>query len=367
VAEGGALVTSARPDPPGAPGRATYLAGSDERSLTGEYLAAVVRALPRRRVLVDVSPGDPALTARLGRHFERTLAIEPDPADRAALRRACPWAVPLDADPGDATADLVLCAQGTRSFRALSAAPPDRWRAAVLRMLGWAVPGGEVVLLLPAPESDRARLLHRLTGVRPDVTALRDALLRDASPRAGGGPVGRVWLETLECRFRTRRLGDAVEAVGFLLGEAGPYEGAVPQETGGYGPGERGFPADAGGHGPGERGFPAETAGCRFGERGLSPDAAGHGPGGRAFPPGGAGSGPGGAPSMPGGAGLASGGAGPASGGAAPPGATRPPSPTRQALAELLRREFTRPDGTVSLGCALDVLRVRRAGRPRAR
>jgi hypothetical protein len=332
VAEGGALVTSARPDPPGhaprspagpAPdaGRAAYLAGSDERSLTGEYLAAVVRALPRRRVLVDVGPGDPALTARLGRHFERVLVVEPDPAGRAAVLRACPWAVPSGPDPGDGAADLVLCAQGARSLRALSAGPPERRRAAVLRMLRWAVPGGEMVVLLPNPASDRARLLHRLTGVRPDLAPLRDGLLRDAADRARGGaePVGRVWLETLECRFRTRRFGDAVAAAGFLLDEAG----FVPDADGS---GDR-FPLDAAGAVPGGPGFPPDAGG--FGAR-LSPDPTGFAPGA-----------------------------------AAPPGAARPPRPSPQALADLLRREFTRPDGTVSLGCALDVLRVRRAGRPR--
>jgi SAM-dependent methyltransferase len=187
----------------------TFLASTDQTRVTAEQLAAVLRRLPHRRLFVDAGAGDGATTSHLARHFQRTVAIEPNARLHEALREACPEAELL---PGtiatvrpDAPADLVLCSH------VLYHAPRHTWAETVRRMLGWLADEGELVVVLRNPDSDCQRLVRHFTGVHLDLTELREELTHDGV---------EAHVETLTSQVHTGTMADAVTVAEFLLNTA---------------------------------------------------------------------------------------------------------------------------------------------------
>ncbi|MCP2259281.1 SAM-dependent methyltransferase [Streptoalloteichus tenebrarius] len=188
----------------------TFLAGTNEKEIAHSSLLRVVEALPQRQVLLDVGPGDGRTTHLLGRHFERTLCVEPSAPMRELLRQTCPDAdvltrPVLDAEV-DVPVDLALLSH------VLYYAPEEQWASIVLRIMGWLRPGGRLVIILQNPDNPCMRMVQRFTGARFDLSSLRRRL-RDAPAEL----VGTVRHELLPAHYRTTSLSDALVVAEFLL------------------------------------------------------------------------------------------------------------------------------------------------------
>ncbi len=184
----------------------TFLASTDQERVAEDQLNTVLHRLRHRRLFVDAGAGDGATTGRLARHFQHTVAVEPDPARHDALRAACPDAEVLpgtiaEVRPG-APADLVLCSH------VLPYVPRPSWADTARRMLDWLADEGELVVVLHNPASDCQRMVRHFTGVHLDLTELRDELTAD-------GVTAEV--ETLVGHVRTGTLPDAVVIAEYLL------------------------------------------------------------------------------------------------------------------------------------------------------
>ncbi|MGW4896007.1 class I SAM-dependent methyltransferase [Kitasatospora sp. NPDC004240] len=188
-----------------------FLAGTDEKPLTHARLDEVVAGLEHRRVLLDVGAGEGRTTAFLGRHFERTVAVEPSAAMREKLGAACPGALvlpePIDRAQPPEPADLVHLSH------VLYYVPPGDWLSTVRRVLGWAAPGGTLLVVLQNPESPCMRMAAHFTGVRYDLRPLLDALRAREPDHAYA-------LETLDLRYRTDDLDEAVDVAEFMVNVA---------------------------------------------------------------------------------------------------------------------------------------------------
>ncbi len=201
-------------DVAGAPYRRAFelfLAGTDEKPRTHARLTEIAAGLDRRRVLLDVGAGEGRTTAHLAQYFERTVAVEPSAAMREKLRLACPGALvlpePIAAAEPPEPADLVHLSH------VLYYVPPGDWLRTVGRVLDWAAPGGTLLVVLQNPESPCMRMAAHFTGVRYDLRPLAEQL-------AEQGPEHAVALETLDLRYRTDRLEEAVDVAEFMVNVA---------------------------------------------------------------------------------------------------------------------------------------------------
>ncbi|MEU0273231.1 class I SAM-dependent methyltransferase [Streptomyces sp. NPDC006307] len=148
----------------------TYLAHTDEKEHQQRLLYAIVDELPQRDVFVDAGAGTGLFTAGLAERFDRTVAVEPDPALRRELRTACPDAevlpVPIAAAEPAGPADLVLCSH------VLYYVPEADWPGHVARMLSWLRPGGELVLVLQHPHNACMAMVRHFGGPTRSLNAL---------------------------------------------------------------------------------------------------------------------------------------------------------------------------------------------------
>jgi Methyltransferase domain len=187
-----------------------FMAGTDEKAVTHEYLNALVEQLPRRTLFIDVGAGDGVTTRHVGQYFERTIAIEPSAPMRQALRRSCPDAVvlnePIDEVELDTHADLALCAH------VFSYMPEFAWLNTARRILNWMAPGGTLLLILQNPGSDCMRMVRHFTGVRHDLSDLARRLEYDDN-----GLVDSVAMVTLPIRYRSTNLTDAIDVAEFMI------------------------------------------------------------------------------------------------------------------------------------------------------
>ncbi|MFD5148881.1 hypothetical protein [Streptomyces sp. NPDC058401] len=74
-----------------------FLAACAQADPGRDHVEGIAKAMPRRRLLIDVGAGDGSHTRRLAPHFDGVTAIEPNPLLGAELRRACPTATVLTA------------------------------------------------------------------------------------------------------------------------------------------------------------------------------------------------------------------------------------------------------------------------------
>ncbi|MFV0131434.1 class I SAM-dependent methyltransferase [Streptomyces sp. HMX112] len=195
-----------------------FLAGTDEKDVTHAYLTDVVRRLPARRTFLDVGAADGTTTKQLSPFFEKTLCIEPGEHMYELLRRNCPDAVILRDPVLEAQVrtpvDLALLSH------VLYYLPRKQWTPALLRILSWVRPGGELLVALQNPANACMRMVRHFTGARFDLARLAEELAATASPL-----VGAARLETLPVRYHGGSLEEAVAVAEFHLSV--PELGAV--------------------------------------------------------------------------------------------------------------------------------------------
>ncbi len=149
---------------------AVFLAHTDQKANARRWLDGLVQSLPERRAFIDAGAGNGQVTAWFTDCFERTIAIEPNPALREDLARCCPRAeiLPttiLAATPA-AAADLVLCSH------VLYYVDRSEWSPTLHRMASWLAPQGTLVVVLQNHETDCMKMLEAFHGRRFDLTAL---------------------------------------------------------------------------------------------------------------------------------------------------------------------------------------------------
>jgi trans-aconitate methyltransferase len=187
-----------------------FMAGTNEKTVTHEYLTTFIEQLPARMLFLDVGAGDGVTTCHVGQYFERTIAIEPSASMRHALRRSCPDAVvfdePVEEVELDANADLALCSH------MLYYVPDSAWLGTVRRILNWVAPGGALLVILQNPENDCTRMVRHFTGVRFNLSDLARTLEQN-----GNGLVERVTMVTLPIRYRSTNLVDAIDVAELMI------------------------------------------------------------------------------------------------------------------------------------------------------
>jgi SAM-dependent methyltransferase len=187
-----------------------FMADTDEKAVTHEYLTALVEQLPGRGLFLDVGAGDGVTTRHVGQYFEHTIAIEPSTPMRQALRRLCPHAVvlakPVEEVELDARVDLALCSH------VLYYVPDSAWLGTVWRILNWVVPGGVLMIMLQNPENDCMQVVRHFTGVRFNLSDLASTVERN-----GNGVIDSMTLTTLPIRYRSTNVADAIDVAELMI------------------------------------------------------------------------------------------------------------------------------------------------------
>lgn len=182
----------------------TFLAHTDQKRKAHDYLRQVVSAIPHRRVLLDAGAGSGETTGQLAGHFERIIAIEPNPDLRKRLAHQLPHAEIHEGEILNvrlrSEADLVLCSH------VLYYIPLDQWPAHLRQLVSWKTSSGVCVIALQNPDSDCMRMLQHFGGPRFDPRSALDGRLTRL-----------VDLVTVPAHVQTPDLPAAVEIAAFML------------------------------------------------------------------------------------------------------------------------------------------------------
>jgi SAM-dependent methyltransferase len=150
-----------------------YLFHTDEK----EVLAGVLRQLLAGRRFasaLDVGPGDGTMAAILAEHADRLTAVEPQAGFARKLRRRIPrvkiaGSLIQDVSFRKASFDLILASH------MLYYIPLDGWDTLLERLLSWLKPGGLLLVVMSAGDSDWFRSVSELSrrlGLAPNFSYL---------------------------------------------------------------------------------------------------------------------------------------------------------------------------------------------------
>lgn len=187
----------------------TFLEHTDQKTQARAWLQRYVEGLPSRRVFLDVGAGNGQVTAWLMGNFQRTLALEPSPVLREALKQACP-AIEVFSDPVEeahptAAADLVLCSH------VLYHIPPQAWCDVLGRLVSWTAPGGAAIVVLQHHHSDCMKMVRHFGGKQYDLVALADEF------RSRFGHQYEVRVDTVSAQVTTPDFATAYQVGEFML------------------------------------------------------------------------------------------------------------------------------------------------------
>lgn len=188
---------------------ALFLANTDQKQNTREWMLARVRRLPEHRLFIDAGAGNGEITAWISDQFERTIAIEPNDGLRAELSGRCPNIEVLgctiaEAAP-NASADLIVCSH------VLYHVPRDQWLDHIDRMASWLAPAGELAVVLSSLQSDELALLNDFLNLQFDLRTLGDVYLRSAGGRFA------VEVKSIPSCFESPRFEDAYSIAELVL------------------------------------------------------------------------------------------------------------------------------------------------------
>ena len=186
-----------------------FLAHTDQKEKTMEWLDWEVEALPQRRIAIDAGAGTGKLTRWLADRFARVIGVEPNPSLADEFRTACPMAtlIPetiLAAKP-QVVADFILC---SHVFYYI---PRTEWEENIRQLISWLAPGGLLAIAIENPSSDCTRMKHHFI---PGGSDLRE--LAAVAESALGGSYD-VRLDTVEAHIRTNDLQTACAVAEFIL------------------------------------------------------------------------------------------------------------------------------------------------------
>jgi SAM-dependent methyltransferase len=186
-----------------------FLDHTDQKARARDWLTHLLHRLPSRDLFLDAGAGNGKVTAWFSPHFQRTLALEPNPYLCEELRRSCPTAEvlpdPILAAQPTAAADLVLC---SHVFYYIDGA---EWMRHLEQLASWLAPDGVLVVVLQNHETDCMRLLEHFFGRRFDLSELGRQF------EAARGDAHTVDLETVPAQVVTADFEAAYTVAEFIL------------------------------------------------------------------------------------------------------------------------------------------------------
>lgn len=150
-----------------------FLDHTDQKRNAKRWLQQLVDSLAARKVFIDAGAGNGELTRAFAEAFDRTIAIEPNPALLSQLQRAIPRAetlgAPILAAKPAAQGDLVLCSHTLYYIDA------SQWLDHLERLVSWMSPTGVTVVVLQNRETGCMSMLDHFFGHRFELDTLADA------------------------------------------------------------------------------------------------------------------------------------------------------------------------------------------------
>lgn len=140
---------------------ATFIRSTDQKENAKAWLKEFLNRMESKQVAIDAGAGNGALTKILARNFDTVQAVEPNEALLAELATAGTNVTIhaesiLEAVLDESRADLVLCSH------VLYYIPQSQWEGILRRLLVWTKPGGRVVVLLQAEDTDCMKFFKKL-------------------------------------------------------------------------------------------------------------------------------------------------------------------------------------------------------------
>ncbi len=140
---------------------ATFIKSTDQKENAKAWITDFLNGIESKQTAIDAGAGNGVLTRILARNFETVQAVEPNEALLAELATAGKNVEVLNQSIGEATlaesvADLVLCSH------VLYYIPQSHWEDILHQMLSWTKPGGRVVVVLQAEDTDCMKFFRQL-------------------------------------------------------------------------------------------------------------------------------------------------------------------------------------------------------------
>lgn len=140
---------------------ATFIKSTDQKENAKAWIKEFLGGIEPKDTVIDAGAGNGALTKILARNFETVEAVEPNEALLAELATTGDNVVVHDqsiseATLAESTADLVLCSH------VLYYIPQSQWEGILQRLLFWAKPGGRIVVVLQAEDTDCMKFFKKL-------------------------------------------------------------------------------------------------------------------------------------------------------------------------------------------------------------
>jgi len=148
----------------------TFLACTDQKTKAMEFLDQKMTTLRRKNTLIDVGAGNGKLTSHFTDLFQKSIAIEPNPALARELHVRCSVTTILECSLDEAMpetlADFILC---SHVFYYL---PQGDWLRSLEKMAGWLAPDGLLAVAIQNPSTDCMKMFRHFIGKRFDLAGL---------------------------------------------------------------------------------------------------------------------------------------------------------------------------------------------------
>lgn len=140
---------------------------SSERSVLVPYLRQQINQLPKNSIAADWGAGTGDLTQLLSPHCSPVFAIEPSPAMQQILKQKLPRVQLLAGDILSACPPIQV--NYALLAHVLYHLPDEQWLQIISRLLDFQAPGGRLVIILKARESECNQMLERFGADRFDL------------------------------------------------------------------------------------------------------------------------------------------------------------------------------------------------------
>jgi 2-polyprenyl-3-methyl-5-hydroxy-6-metoxy-1,4-benzoquinol methylase len=140
-----------------------FINSTDQKQQADTWLRDFLSQFPANQRAVDAGAGNGILTRPVAEHFAEVVAVEPNPSLLAELAasganiRILPDTIE-EAPVENARAEFVLCSH------VLYYVPRPEWENLLHRLLSWVQPGGTLIVVLQAENTDCMKFYTALRG-----------------------------------------------------------------------------------------------------------------------------------------------------------------------------------------------------------
>lgn len=162
---------------------ATFIRSTDQKENAKAWLTEFLKGIDPKQTAIDAGAGNGVLTEILARNFDTVQAVEPNEALLAELATAGQNVEVLaqsilEAVLDESSADLVLCSH------VLYYIPQSEWGDILHRLLAWTKPGGRVVVVLQAEDTDCMKFFRQLRHEEFPIMRFMDEFSRTGTAHA---------------------------------------------------------------------------------------------------------------------------------------------------------------------------------------